>query len=428
MATLMGGNVVTTVSLIDQVREEIRVALQRLGYGDNAYKILRHPRRTLEVHIMVTMDDGRLETFLGYRSQHAALLGPYKGGIRIHPDVDKEETEALAMLMSLKSAVLDLPYGGGKGGIIADASKLSPREKEALVRGYIRGLRDTIGPKKDIPAPDVGTDARAISWMLDEYLKMHNEIDFAVFTGKKTNMGGVEGRGDATGLGVSYVVREACNRRGIDATKATAAVQGFGNVGQGSAKSLQRLGLKVVAVTDVYGGVQNPDGLDIPALIQWVNEKKSVVGFPGTTPLTNEELFALPVDVLVPAALANQITAEVARTIKAPIVAEGANGPTTTEGARILHERGIMVIPDILANGGGVTVSYFEWVQSQQGGLRWPLAEVEQRLDNYMSNAFRYVWNMAEKHSCSMREAAFMHAVDRLAHAMLERGWIDSLD
>lgn len=415
------------LSLRDQVRDEIQQAVERLGYHPNIFKILRHPRRTLEVHIMLTMDDGRLETFLGYRSQHAALFGPYKGGVRLHPQVTKDEVEALAMLMTLKNAVLDLPYGGAKGGIIADPATLSPREKEGLIRGYIRGLRDTIGPRKDIPAPDVGTDARAISWMLDEYLKLQHEIDFAAFTGKKTNIGGVEGRADATGQGVAYVVREACARKGISLGQSRAAVQGFGNVGQGSAKALSNLGVRVLAVTDALGGVYNAEGIDVHALIDWVSQTRTVAGFPGTSPLTNEELFALPVEILVPAALENQITADVAGSVQASIVAEGANGPTTRDGARVLYERDIMVIPDILANGGGVTVSYFEWVQSQQGGLRWPLAEVEQRLDTYMTNAFRFVWNMAEKHNCSMREAAFMHAVDRLSHAMLERGWISGL-
>jgi glutamate dehydrogenase len=416
-----------SASLLDQVRGEILQAVERLGYNRNIYKILRHPRRTLEVHIMVHMDDGRLETFLGYRSQHAALFGPYKGGVRIHPQVSKDEVEGLAILMTLKNSVLDLPYGGAKGGIIADPTTLSSREKEMLIRAYIRGLRDMIGPRKDIPAPDVGTDARSISWMLDEFLKTTHEIDFATFTGKKTNIGGVEGRGDATGTGVGFVVREACSRKGINLQQTSAAIQGFGNVGQGSAKALSQLGARVVAVTDAYGGVYNPDGLDVPALIDWTAAKRSVAGFPGTRELTNMDLFALPVDILVPAALENQITEDVARTVKATIVAEGANGPTTREGARALHEQGVLVIPDILANGGGVTVSYFEWVQSQQGGLRWPLTEVEQRLDLYMSNAFRFVWNMAEKHGCSMREAAYMHAVDRLSHAMLERGWIQTL-
>lgn len=417
----------STYSLLDQVRDEIRSAVEKLGYNPKIYKFLRNPRRTLEIHIPVVMDDGRLETFLGYRSQHAALFGPYKGGIRIHPQVTKDEVEALAVLMTLKNTILDLPYGGGKGGIIADPTTMSEGEKERLCRGYVRGMRDMIGPMKDIPAPDVNTNPRIIGWMLDEWLKTHNDIDFATFTGKKTNIGGIEGRSDATGLGVAFVVREACARLGIDLQKATVAIQGFGNVGQGSAKSLARMGARVVAVTDAGGGVYNPAGLNLPQLLDYVNERRTVAGFPEAEPLGHPDLFTLDVDVLIPAALENQITEQNAPQIRARIVAEGANGPTTHEAADILHQRGITVIPDILANGGGVTVSYFEWVQSQQGGLRWPLAEVESRLDTYMTNAFNFVWAMAERHQCSMRDAAFMHAVDRMAHAMVERGWLSNI-
>ncbi len=409
---------------LDAVREEIRMSVERLGYDINVYKYLRNPRRTLEVHIPVALDDGRLETFLGYRSQHAAVFGPYKGGIRIHEGVTKDEVEALAILMTLKNTVLDLPYGGGKGGIICDPRTMSEGEKERLSRAYIRALRDMIGPKKDIPAPDINTNPRIIGWMLDEFLKSHPDYDFSVFTGKSPIIGGIEGRKDATGLGVAYVVREACRELGLKLQGATVAVQGFGNVGQGTAKSLARLGARLVAVTDVSGGVQNPVGLDVNSLISWVNETGSVAGFPGSQPITNEALFALPVDVVVPAALENQITAELAQVVQASIVAEAANGPTTPEGAEILHHRNILVIPDILANGGGVTVSYFEWVQAQQGGLKWSLAEVESRLDIYMTTAFGNVWAARSRYGVSMRDAAFMYAIDRLAQGMVERGWI----
>lgn len=415
------------VSLLDQVREEIRSAVDRLGYNPGIYKFLRNPRRTLEVHIPVIMDDGRLETYLGYRSQHAALFGPYKGGVRIHPEVTKDEVEALAVLMTLKNAVLDLPYGGGKGGIICDPATLSVSEKERLARGYVRGLRDMIGPHKDIPAPDVGTDARAIAWMLDEYLKTHNEIDLSAFTGKKPNIGGIEGRAAATGLGVAYVVREACERLQIDLSGVRVAIQGFGNVGQGAAVALAQMGARVVAVSDAGGGVVSERGVDVGLLQAHTARCGTVSGFAGGDALPGEQIFGLDAEVLIPAALENQITAANAPAVKARIVAEGANGPTTTEAAQILHQKGVLVIPDILANGGGVTVSYFEWVQAQQGGLRWPLIEVRQRLGVYMANSFRQVWTVAEQHGCSMREAAFAYAVDRLAQAMLERGWIRDL-
>lgn len=414
-------------TLLHAVREEIRQAVDYLGLNPNIYKYLRSPRRTLEVHIPITMDDGSMETFLGYRSQHAAVFGPYKGGIRIHQDVTKDEVEALAILMTLKNTVLDLPYGGAKGGIICDPRDLSEAEKERLCRSYVRGIRDMIGPRKDIPAPDINTNPRVIGWMLDEFLKTTDEINFAAFTGKRTTISGIEGRDDATGLGVAYCIREACRELKVDLRRATIAIQGFGNVGQGAAKSLARLGAKVVGVTDVTGGVYNSKGLDLHGLIVYTERNRGVAGFPGSDPLTNEQLFTLDVDVVVPAALENQITGEVAETIRAKIVAEAANGPTTTEGHKVLAHRDILCIPDILCNGGGVTVSYFEWAQTEQGGLKWSLAEVEHRLDTYMTTAFRRVWNTARRHDTTMPGAAFLYAVERLAEGMIERGWVHNI-
>ncbi|MFZ5827040.1 MAG: Glu/Leu/Phe/Val family dehydrogenase [Bacillota bacterium] len=408
-------------------QETIHSAVVRLGHSENVYKILRNPRRTLEVHIGVTMPDGSMETFLGYRSQHAAVFGPYKGGVRFHPNVTKEEVEALSMLMTLKNAVLGLPYGGGKGGVICDPTNLPESVVEQIARGYVRGLKDMLGPHEDIPAPDVNTNARIIGWMLDEFLKIGPELDFSVFTGKTTNLGGIEGRTEATGLGVAFAVREACKVRGIDLSEARIAVQGFGNVGKGFAFAIARMGAKVVAVTDISGGIYNPGGLDLAAVEAHQALHRGVRGFPGADAITNAELFALPVDVLVPAALEGQIDEQVANTVRAPIVAEGANGPTTPEGSQVLHDRGIMQVPDILANGGGVTVSYFEWVQGRQGGLRWSRRAVERRLDRYMTDAFAAVLSYGQSHHVSMREGAFLYAVDRLAQGMVERGWIRSL-
>ena len=405
-------------------QETIRMAVERLGHPDSAYKILRYPRRTLEVNIAVTMPNGSTETFLGYRSQHAAVFGPYKGGVRFHPNVTKDEVEALSMLMTLKNAVLGLPYGGGKGGVICDPTALDESTVEQIARGYVRGLKDMLGPHKDIPAPDVNTNSRIIGWMLDEFLKIAPELDFSVFTGKTVNLGGIEGRTEATGLGIAFATREACKVRGIDLTGARIAVQGFGNVGKGFAQSIAHMGAKVVAVSDISGGLYNPNGLDLDTLSAYQAANKVVRGFPGADAVTNAELFALPVDVLVPAALEGQITAEVANTVRAPIVAEGANGPTTPEGAKVLFDRGIMQVPDILANGGGVAVSYFEWVQGRQGGLRWSLRAVERRLDRYMTEAFQAVHSYSLGHGVSMREAAFLFAVDRLAKGMIERGWV----
>lgn len=405
-------------------QETIRLAVERLGHHENVYKLLRTPRRTLEVHIGVTMPDGSMETFLGYRSQHVAVFGPYKGGVRFHPSVTKDEVEALAILMTLKNSVLGLPYGGGKGGVICDPTKLDDATVEQIARGYVRGIKDMIGPYKDIPAPDINTNARIIGWMLDEFLKGTHEIDFSSFTGKNPDIGGIEGRSGATGLGIAYTIREACKVRGIPLQGATVAVQGYGNVGRGCVDAVSALGAKVVAVTDLSGGVYNPSGLDTRTLGDYADKNHGVAGFRGADTITNLELFALPVDVLVPAAMEGQIDENVAATIRAPIVAEGANGPTTPEGSKVLHDRGIMQIPDILANGGGVTVSYFEWVQDRQGGLKWPLKKVEENLDEYMVAAFNAVLATSQKHNVSMREGAYLYGVDRLARGMHERGWV----
>jgi glutamate dehydrogenase len=408
-------------------QETIRWAVERLGYSENIYKLLRNPRRTLEVHIPVKMPDGSLETFLGYRSQHAAVFGPYKGGVRFHLNVTKDEVEALAMLMTLKNAILGLPYGGAKGGVICDPTTLPETAVEQIARGYVRGLKDMLGPKEDIPAPDINTNPRIIGWMLDEALKIGPELDFSAFTGKNLIIGGIEGRTGATGLGIAYMVREACKVRGIDLKKAKVAIQGFGNVGRGFAEAISQMGATVVAVTDVSGGSYNPNGLDLPALFVHVALAHGVRGFQGGDDLTNEELFALPVDVLVPAAMEGQIDEVVANTVLAPIVAEGANGPTTPEGSKVLHSRGIMQVPDILANAGGVTVSYFEWVQARQGGLKWPLKKVERYLDRYMVGGFRSVLEMSQRLGVSMRDGATLLAVDRLSQGMVERGWVRSL-
>jgi glutamate dehydrogenase len=423
----MGGYRVNGSQFFHDTRETIRLAIERLGYSENIYKMLRNPRRTLEVHIPVGMPDGSTETFLGYRSQHAAVFGPYKGGVRFHQNVTKDEVEALSMLMTLKNSLLGLPYGGAKGGVICDPLILPASVVEQIARGYIRGLKDMIGPNRDIPAPDMNTNSQIIGWMLDEYLKTAPDLDFSAFTGKSTNIGGIEGRGPATGLGIAMCVREACKVRGIDLRSATVAIQGFGNVGRGVAVSIAKMGAKVVAVTDASGGVYNKNGFDVLALEQFSLLNRGVTGYLGADTITNAELFALPVDVLIPAAMEGQIDADVANTVRAPIVAEGANGPTTPDGHKVLHDRGIMQVPDVLANGGGVTVSYFEWVQGRQGGLKWTGRKVERYLDRYMVEAFGQVLATSQKYNISMPEGASVFAVDRLAKGMVERGWVKSL-
>ena len=408
-------------------QETIRLAVEKLDHSEHVYKMLRTPRRTLEVNIAVPMPDGSLETFLGYRSQHAAVFGPYKGGVRFHPNVTKDEVEALAILMTLKNSVLGLPYGGGKGGVICDPSKLSDQTVEAIARGYVRGIGDMIGPQKDIPAPDINTNSRIMGWMMDEYLKMSRDMDFSAFTGKNTVLGGIEGRVGATGMGVAITVREACKVRCVKLEGARVAIQGYGNVGRGFAEAIAGMGAKVVAIADVTGGIYNPKGLDLKTLNAYVERTRGVSGFDGAEPITNADLFALDVDVVAPCALEGQIDEKVAATIKAPIVAEGANGPTTPEGSKVLYERGILQIPDVLANGGGVTVSYFEWAQDRQGGLKWPEKKTQRYLDEYMVAAFKNTLAYSEKYKVSMRDGAYLFAVDRLAKGMLERGWIRSL-
>jgi len=414
-------------SFFQDTQDTIRLAVERLGFHERVHKVLRNPRRTLEVHIMVNMPDGSIETFLGYRSQHVSVFGPYKGGVRFHPSVNKEEVMALAILMTLKNSVLGLPYGGGKGGVICDPTKLQEATVESIARGYVRGLKDMIGPYKDIPAPDINTNARIMGWMLDEYLKVSHDQDFSAFTGKTTNLGGIEGRTQSTGLGVAFCVREACRLRGISLESAKIAVQGFGNVGRHFAEAVAGMGAKVVAVTDYNGGLYNQNGINLVTLGKYADEHRTIKGFTDAEEIANTEIFSLPVDVLVPAALEGQIDGRVADTIRAPLIVEGANGPTTPEGAKVLHDRGIMQVPDILANGGGVTVSYFEWVQGRQGGLKWPLRKVERQLETYMVTAFRAVNEISQRHQVSMREGAFLHSINRLAHGMVERGWIKSL-
>jgi glutamate dehydrogenase len=404
------------------VQGQLRRAVDNLGLGEDAYNLLKEPMRVVEVAIPVRMDDGHLETFIGYRAQHTDAIGPTKGGIRFHPDVNVDEVKGLSMWMTFKTAVMGLPYGGAKGGIICDPEKLSDRELESLSRGYIRRLAPVMGPELDIPAPDVNTNPRIMAWMLDEFdiVRGHHVPGF--ITGKPLVLGGSAGRDTATGRGVVFTILSAMRHAGIDPKGATAAIQGFGNVGSNTALFLNEAGIKVVAVEDVRGGAYNPDGLDVPALLDWVARQRTVKGFPGSRDISTDELFALDVDVLVPAALENQINARNAPDVRARIVAEAANGPTTPEGDEVLAEKGVFVIPDILCNAGGVTVSYFEWVQNTMG-FYWSAEEVDSRLKTMMDHAFETVYQMHQQHRVSMREAAYLVAVHRVAEAAEARGW-----
>ncbi|MEQ1759491.1 MAG: Glu/Leu/Phe/Val dehydrogenase [Vicinamibacterales bacterium] len=401
--------------------EEFDVAARILNLDAGIWRILTHPKRQIVVSLPVQMDSGEIEVFTGYRVQYNITLGPAKGGIRYHPDVSLDEVTALAAWMTWKCAVAQLPFGGGKGGIICDPTRMSKRELEALTRRYVAELIDAIGPEKDVPAPDVNTNDQIMAWFMDTYSMHVGHTETAVVTGKPIAMGGSLGRREATGRGVMIVTREAAKHLGMEIKGATVAIQGFGNVGSISAEQLSGIGAKIVAVTDWKGGVFNKTGLDIPALLAWQKQHGSVEGFTGGEPLSNEDLFGLDVDVLVPAALENQITEENAGKVRAKIVTEGANGPTTPEAHRIMHANGVFVIPDILANSGGVTTSYFEWVQDRHGYF-WEEAEVNEKLEKKMCSAFNVVLQTSLKYKVDMRTAAYIVAIDRVGTVTKMRG------
>lgn len=407
--------------VFEAMLQEFDGAARILKLEPGIWRILTRPKRQIVVSCPVQMDNGEIEVFTAYRVQYNTTLGPAKGGIRYHPDVSLDEVTALAAWMTWKCAVAHIPFGGGKGGIVCDPTRMSKRELEALTRRYVAEIIDAIGPDTDIPAPDVNTDAQIMAWVMDTYSMHVGHTETAVVTGKPIEMGGSLGRREATGRGVMIATREAAKHLKIDITKATVAVQGFGNVGSVSADLLAKLGAKVVAVTDWKGGVYNARGLDIPKMLEYARERKTIDDFPGGESLTNEELFALQVDVLVPAALENQITEENAPSVRAKILTEGANGPTTPEAHNILHERGVFVIPDILANSGGVTTSYFEWVQDRHGYF-WTEDEVNSRLEHKIVEAFDDVLKTSLKYKVDMRTAAYIVAISRVATVVKLRG------
>jgi len=396
-------------------------AARLLSLDPGIWRILTHPKRQIIVSCPVQMDSGEIEVFTGYRVQYNITLGPAKGGIRYHPDVTLDEVTALAAWMTWKCAVAHIPFGGGKGGVVCDPTRMSKRELEALTRRYVSEIIDAIGPEKDVPAPDVNTDAQIMAWVMDTYSMHVGHTETAVVTGKPVEMGGSLGRREATGRGVMIVTREAARHLGLDIKGATVAVQGFGNVGSVSADLLAGIGAKIVAVSDWKGGVHNPQGLDVAAMLEYAKTHKSIDGFPGGEPLTNEQLFGLDVDVLIPAALENQVTMDNAPSIKAKILVEGANGPTTPDAHQHLHARGVFVIPDILANAGGVTTSYFEWVQDRYGYF-WELTEVNTRLEQKMVEAFDDVLQTAMKYKVDLRTAAYIVAISRVGNVTKMRG------
>lgn len=412
-----------TLNPFEICQQQIKRACDQLGLEPAVYEILKQPERVIEVSFPVKMDDGSIKVFTGWRSQHSSALGPTKGGLRFHPNTNFDEVRALSMWMTFKCSVVGLPYGGGKGAVKCNPKELSQNELEAVARGFIRAVGDFIGPLKDIPAPDVYTNAQIMAWMMDEFSVMKGFNNPGLITGKPVEIGGSLGRNTATARGCTFVIREAAKKIGLNLNGATYVVNGFGNAGSYAAFYMKEFGAKLIACNDSKGGAYNPDGMDPVAVNEWKKEHKTVKGFPGSRDITTKELYALPVDVIIPAALENSLTADIAPNVKAKIIAEAANGPTTPEADEILNSKGIMVIPDILASAGGVTVSYFEWVQNLQN-FYWTAEEVNQRLEKIMVNAFEEVYAMHEAKKVSMREAAFLVAVKRVADAMRLRGWL----
>ncbi|MGA3192938.1 MAG: Glu/Leu/Phe/Val dehydrogenase [Candidatus Bathyarchaeia archaeon] len=402
------------------VLELMQIAGEKLKLDEGIHEMLKRPMRTMIVNVPVVMDDGSMRVFTGYRVQYNDTLGPTKGGIRYHPELTLEEVIALSAWMTLKTAVVGLPLGGGKGGIRCNPKEMSSGELERLTRGYTRALARFIGPYSDVPAPDVYTDAQTMAWIMDEYSQMVGCNAFGVVTGKPVCIGGSLGRVEATSRGVMYTIVEAARHLNIELKGATVAVQGFGNVGYHAAKLLHELGCRIVAISDSKGAIYSPEGLDPAKVSEYKNERGTVIDYENCKSLTNGELLELECDILVPAAMENQITETNAGKIKSKIVSEGANGPTTPEADEILFRNGVFVIPDILANSGGVIVSYFEQVQNQMN-YYWSEEEVRSKLQSTIVNAFNEVFAVAEEHKVNMRIAAYMNALKRIANATLVR-------
>lgn len=407
---------------------QVRNACEALGLEASAYEMLKEPMRVIEITIPVKMDDGSLKTFKGYRSMHNDAIGPGKGGVRFHPGVNLDEVKALSIWMTFKCGIVGIPYGGGKGGITVDPTTLSENELEQLSRGYVRGMFQYLGEKIDVPAPDVNTSGKIMAWMVDEYCKITGKSEIGVFTGKPVGFGGSQGRNEATGFGVAVVAREAAREMGIDMNGARVIVQGFGNVGRYTVKNLIKLGAKVVAIGEwepkngTYA-VYNENGLDFDEMFDYMGKNRNLVDLPGAKMLSLDEFWGLDCDIVVPAALENAIDEEQAKLIKSTLVVEAANGPITPAGDEVLNARGITVTPDILSNAGGVTVSYFEWVQNLYG-YYWSEAEVEQKEEEAMVNAFKDIWALKNEYNVPMRKASYMISVKKVADVMKMRGWI----
>ena len=411
-----------SLNLFHSTQVVVKEALDQLGYSDEMYELLKEPMRMLTVRIPVRMDNDKIRIFTGYRSQHNDAVGPTKGGVRFHPEVNEDEVKALSLWMSLKCGIANLPYGGGKGGIICDPREMSFRELERLSRGYVRAISQIVGPTKDIPAPDVFTNSQIMAWMMDEYSRIREFDSPGFITGKPVVLGGSHGRETATARGVTICIEEAARKKGIKLEGARVVIQGFGNAGSFLAKFMHDAGAKIIGISDAYGAIYGADGLDIDDLLDRRDSFGTVTTLFKNT-ITNKELLELDCDILVPAAISNQITIDNAAAIKASIVVEAANGPTTIEATKILTKRGILLVPDVLASSGGVTVSYFEWVQNNQG-YYWTEEEVEARLRKVIVESFAKVYEISKTYQVDTRLAAYMAGIRKMAEASKFRGWV----
>ena len=416
------GSTASTINPFQVALKQLDEAAKLIKLDKGLHQVLASPKRVLTVSLPVKMDNGEIRVFTGYRSQHNDARGPYKGGIRYHPQVTIDEVKALSMWMTWKCAVADIPYGGGKGGIICNPKEMSDGELERMTRRYAYAIADIIGPHTDIPAPDVYTGGKEMAWIMDTYSALKgNFVQPEIITGKPIAIGGSLGRNEATGRGLGFTVREAAKKLKINMKTATVAVQGFGNAGQFASQFVEEQGAKVIAASDSRGGVYNKAGMEVAALRKHKERTGSVVGFPGAKSMSNEELVETECTILIPAALENQITGKNAGKVRAKIMAEAANGPTTPEADDILYRNKILIIPDILANGGGVTVSYFEWLQNLRRDY-WTEAEVNERLDKNITKAFLDVYDTHKKYGVNMRKASTVLAVDRVVEAVKIRG------
>lgn len=412
---------------LESAQKQIKIACDSLGLDPSVYELLKEPQRVIEISIPVRMDDDSIKVFKGYRSVHNDAIGPGKGGIRFHPAVNLDEVKALSIWMTFKCCVTGIPYGGAKGGITVDPQTLSKGELERLSRGYIDGLHKYLGEKIDVPAPDVNTNAQIMAWMTDEYIKLTGKNEIGVITGKPVEWGGSKGRNEATGFGVAVVAREFAKKYGVELNGAKVAIQGFGNVGSFTVKNVQDQGAKIVALAEwarevgTYA-IYNEEGLDFEDLKAYFNKNRNLVNYPNAKMITLDEFWKLEVDILIPAALENAITKEVAEKVNAKMICEAANGPITPDADEVLDERKIPVSPDILTNSGGVTVSYFEWVQNLYG-YYWTEEEVVEKQELAMIKAFNDIWRIKEEHNVTMRKATYMHSVKKVADVMKLRGW-----